>query len=270
MKVFFIGAGPGDPELLTLKAARIIGRAELILYAGSLVSPLVLQHAGRGALVKDSSTLTLEQTHALLVRTVRAGGLAARVHTGDPSVYGAIEEQIELLRRDGIDFEIVPGVTAAFAAAAAAAAPLTSPGRSQSFVLTRAAGRTPVPEGGRIGDLAGPGRSMAIYLSAADPSGVYAELRRAGLPDSSPVIIAHAVGWPDECLCRTTLGSLVAETLRRGFTRQTLYLVLPEACTQTQRSRLYAADFGHGFREASDDVRAGSDPDAGGTARGDH
>jgi len=165
--VAFIGAGPGDPDLLTIKAWKIIQQADLVLYAGSLVPRDVLTWARPEARVADSSSMNLDQTHELLRDTVRQGGLAARVHTGDPSLYGAVREQALRLERDGIDYQIVPGVTAAFAAAARARVSLTLPEKTQTLILTRMEGRTPVPERERIRELAAHRSSLAVYLSAS-------------------------------------------------------------------------------------------------------
>ena len=147
--VAFVGAGPGDPELLKVKAARLIGQADLVLYAGSLVPQGVVALARNGAQVVDSAPLSLDETHALLVATVRQGGLAARVHTGDPSLYGAVSEQIRLLVADDIPYMVVPGVTSAAAAAAAFGVSFTEPEATQTLILTRQAGRTPMPPGGQ-------------------------------------------------------------------------------------------------------------------------
>lgn len=249
-KVFFIGAGPGDPELLTLKAARLIESADLVLYTGSLVPPAVVGHAKPGARVLDSSPLTLEETHALLVECVRAGGDAARVHTGDPGLYGAVAEQSALLDRDGVEWEIVPGVTAAFAAAAAAGVGFTAPGVSQSLIVTRAPGRTPVPESESLRSLAGHGCALAVYLSAAQARTVQEELLAGGLAPDTPVVIGHRVGWPDAELRRARLDGLAEAAA--GLDRQTVFLVLPGLDRDAERSRLYAPEFGHGFRKAQD------------------
>jgi precorrin-4/cobalt-precorrin-4 C11-methyltransferase len=246
MKVYFIGAGPGDPELLTLKAARLINEADLVLYAGSLVPHEAVAHAKPSARVLDSSGLTLDQTHALMLETVRAGGMAARVHTGDPSLYGAVREQMHLLDRDGIEYELVPGVSAVFAVAAAAKVSLTIPERCQTLVVSRAAGRTPVAEGGRIRDLAGPGRALAVYLSAGDPAGVAQELIEAGMDPSALVIIGHRVGWPGERVLRSTVATLAADA--QGCSRQTVFLVLPAEDGGDSVSKLYDPRFSHGFR----------------------
>lgn len=249
-KVYFIGAGPGDPELLTLKAARLMAAADLVLYAGSLVPAAAVAHAKPGAKVVDSSPLTLEETHALLAECVRGGGDAARVHTGDPALYGAVAEQAALLDRDNIPWEIVPGVTAAFAAAAAAGVGFTAPGKSQSLILTRAPGRTPVPEAESLRRLAAHGCALAVYLSASQARTVQDELLAGGLAPDTPVVVGHRVGWPDGSVRRTRLDELAESA--RGLDRQTVFLVLPGLGQEAERSRLYAPEFGHGFRPASD------------------
>jgi precorrin-4/cobalt-precorrin-4 C11-methyltransferase len=250
-RVHFIGAGPGDPELLTVKAARIIGRADLVLYAGSLVSPGIVALARADARVVDSAPLTLGQTHELLVSTVRAGGEAARVHTGDPALYGAVAEQARLLDRDGIPYAVVPGVTSASAAAAAFGLSFTVPEATQTLILTRLAGRTPVPSGEALADLARHQAAMAVYLSAGDPEGVAEALARGGYPGDTPVAIAHRLGWPGEVLRLATVATLAAVTRREGLDRQTIFLVLP-GLGRGGDSKLYDPSFGHGFRPAGD------------------
>lgn len=250
--VYFVGAGPGDPELLTVKAARLIGRADLVLYAGSLVSPDVVALAGQAARVVDSAPLTLAETHALLVATVRAGGLAARVHTGDPALYGALSEQIRLLEADAIPYQVIPGVTSASAAAAAFGVSFTEPETTQTVMLTRLAGRTPVPPEESLASLARHRTTLAIYLSAGDPEGVATALREGGLPGDTPIAIAHRLGWPGEKRLWATLDTLASTTRQAGLDRQTLFLVLPGHGQQTC-SKLYDPSFGHGFRPARDD-----------------
>jgi len=248
-RVVFLGAGPGDPELLTVKAARLIGQADLVLYAGSLVSPGVVALARAEARVIDSSGLTLEETHALLVETVAAGGLAARVHTGDPSLYGAVAEQARLLAEAGIAFEIVPGVTTASAAAAAFKVSFTVPEATQSLILTRLAGRTPMPAGEGLAELARPGASMAIYLSAGDPEGVRQALLDGGYPGHTPVAVAHRLGWPGEQLFWACVADLPERVRQARADRQTIFLVLPGRY-ETGASKLYDPAFAHGFRPA--------------------
>ena len=252
--VYFIGAGPGDPELLTIKAQRLIQDADLILYAGSLVPREILTWAKEDAEIMDSSGMTLEQTHAALVQAAGRGHTAARVHTGDPSLYGAILEQMRLLQQDKIAYEVVPGITAAFAAAAKAAISFTVPERTQTLIFTRMSGRTPVPEKERLRDLAGHRCSLAIYLSTSLVQSMVQELQVGGLPDSTPVCVGSSIGWPGEALFWTDLGHLQDQVERTGLTRQAVFLVLPgQETKQTPESRLYSSDFSHGYRQAGKD-----------------
>lgn len=247
--VWFIGAGPGDPELITVKGKRLIEEADLVLYAGSLVPREIVACAKKEARVVDSASLSLEEIHALMRDTALDGGLVARVHTGDPLLYGAAREQMELLEADGIACKVVPGVSAAFAAAAAGKASFTVPERIQSLAITRLDGKTPVPKGQSVAEYARHGASLAIYLSAKTPGLLAEELREGGYPGDTPVLMAHKVGWPDEKLAWTTVDELESAAIREGFVRQTVFLVLPgEKEAPGARSRLYDASFSHGFR----------------------
>lgn len=247
--VTFVGAGPGDPELLTIKGRDAIAQADLVLYAGSLVPREVIACARPGATVVDSAPLTLEECHARVREVALAGGLVARVHTGDPSLYGALREQAALLDADGIPWRVIPGVTAACAAAAAAGVSFSIPGVSQSLILCRVAGRTPVPERESLTALAAHRTSLAVYLSAAHASRMAEELGRELVPET-PVLCAQRVGWPEQRLVWTTLAELVDCVAQNGFDRQTIFLVLPgELTADGARSRLYAPDFGHGCRQ---------------------
>ena len=248
--VHFIGAGPGDPELITLKGQRLIREAALVLYAGSLVPSAVVAEARPDARVVDSSPLCLEETHALIRETALNGGSVARVHTGDPGLYGTVREQARLLDADGSPWDVIPGVSAAFAAAATAGVSLTVPEATQSLIITRLEGRTPVPDSEKLSTLAAHGTSMAIYLSAGDPEGVQNALL-AALPAETTVICAYRAGWPDQALVKATVGTLAAVAREKSFTRQTVFLVLPGENPQHQAvSRLYAADFSHSRRQA--------------------
>lgn len=250
--VHFIGAGPGDPELLTLKGRRLISEADLVLYAGSLVPEAVVACAKPNARVVDSAPLNLEQTHALMLETVRTGGNVARVHTGDPSLFGAIREQMALLDRDGIDHAVVPGVTAGFAAAAAAGVSYTVPEVTQTLIFTRMAGKTPVPEAENLRDMATHGSAMCIYLSAGDPEGMQSALLSGGYAPHTRIVMAYRVGWPEEKVVFTDLASLAKTARENDFTRQTVFLVLPgqgELDDESAKSLLYDANFAHGYRK---------------------
>ena len=246
--VSFVGAGPGDPGLLTIKGRDAIAAADLVLYAGSLVPREVVACARPGAAVVDSAPLTREESHARVREVALTGGLVARVNTGDPSLYGALREQATLLDADGIPWRVIPGVTAACAAAAAAGVSFSIPGARQSLILCRAAGRTPVPERESLAALAAHHASMAVYLSAAQACRMAEELG-AELAPQTPVLCAQRVSWPDQRLVWTTLGELAACVEKNGFDRQTIFLVLPGEDTAGEaRSRLYAPDFSHGWR----------------------
>ncbi len=248
-QVFFVGAGPGDPELITVKGQKCIQQADLVLYAGSLVPRELINYARKDAKVLDSSGMNLEETHLAIVKTVRAGGMAVRVHTGDPSLYGAIKEQMFLLDRDGISYQIIPGVTVAFAAAAAAKLSFTLPGKNQSLVFTRLEGRTPVPEKENIRDFARHQTSMAIYLSTANPQGVVNELIAGGYPEKTPAVIAYRVGWPDELIIRTDLGSIPNSIQKADIHKQAVFLILPDQDDDPIFSKLYNKNFTHGYRK---------------------
>lgn len=247
-QVYFIGAGPGDPELITVRGQRLVAEADLVLYAGSLVPKDVVACARQGARVENSAPLNLRETHALIMETVAAGGMVARVHTGDPALYGAVREQAELLDEAGVAWEIVPGVTAGFAAAAAAGRSFTVPAVTQTLIFSRLEGRTPVPEREHLRELARSRSAMCIYLSAGDPEGVQSALLEGGMPGSTLVLAAYRVGWPEQRMAETTLDELAHTARQNDFMRQTVFLVLPGQGGEdfgSARSLLYDPDFRH-------------------------
>ena len=246
-QVYFIGAGPGDPELITVKGQNIIQKADLVLYAGSLVSRALFEQAKPSAEIVDSAPLNLDQTHALILKKVKQTGPVARVHTGDPSLYGAVREQIHLLEQEGIKYEIIPGVTAAFAAASRAAISFTVPELTQTLTITRLEGRTPVPEKEKLSALATHQNAMAVYLSAAHAPKMVQELTQGGFAPETTIVIAHKVGWPGEKIFSTRLDEVCSLVAREKLNRQTVFLVLPGQKSQTC-SKLYDPDFEHGFR----------------------
>ncbi|GAB6059978.1 precorrin-4 C(11)-methyltransferase [Desulfonatronum parangueonense] len=249
--IHFVGAGPGDPELLTVKAQRLIREADLIIYAGSLVPRTMLWQAKPGAEIHDSAGLTLEQTHNLIRSAVRSGRRVVRLHTGDPGLYGAVREQARLLEAEGISYAVVPGVTAAMAAAAAAKVSFSIPQTCQTLILTRMGGRTTVPERERLRGLAVHRAALAVYLSGPSHLDMANELLQGGYPPDTMVIAAHRVGWPEERIERLTLDKLAATEAKNHWKRQTVFLVLPGQ-EQSVSSRLYAPEFEHGFRDAVD------------------
>ncbi len=245
--VAFVGAGPGDPELITLKGQRLLTKADCIVYAGSLVNPALLQ--GLAAEIHNSASLDLETIMALLIDNQRAGKRVVRLHTGDPSLYGAIHEQMQRLRAAGVPYEVVPGVSSALAAAAAIQAELTVPEVSQTVIFTRLAGRTPVPAKESLARLAGIQATMALFLSVARIETVVAELRAGGYPETTPVAVVSRATWPDERICRGTLADIATRVQAAGMTRTAMILVGAALDPQAQtRSRLYHASFGHGCR----------------------
>jgi len=227
MTVYFVGAGPGDPELLTLKAARIIEACPVCLYAGSLVPTEVVAIAPEGALVMDTAVMTLEDTHAEIVAAHGRGQDVARVHSGDPSLYGAIAEQIRRLEADGIGYEIIPGVPAYAAAAAALGQELTIPEVAQSIVLTRVSMKsTGMPAGETLENFARTGATLAIHLGVR----ALRDIERRLSPyygANCPVAIVYRVGWPDQMLIRGTLADMHAKVRAEKITRTALILVGP-------------------------------------------
>lgn len=227
MKVYFIGAGPGDPELLTIKAARVIETCNVCLYAGSLVPAEVVARAPEGALVMDTAPMTLDETHAQILAARERGEDVARVHSGDPSLYGAIAEQIRRLRADGIAYEIIPGVPAYAAAAAALGQELTVPEVAQSIVLTRVSMKsTSMPSGETLENFARSGATLAIHLGVRNLREIERVLTPYYGPDC-PVVVAYRVGWPDQMFIRGTLADIHAKVRAEKITRTALIMVGP-------------------------------------------
>jgi len=227
MTVYFIGAGPGDPELLTLKGARLIAACPVCLYAGSLVPPAVVAGAPEGARVLDTAPMTLDETHAEIVAAHAAGLDVARVHSGDPSLYGAIAEQIRRLKADGIGYAIVPGVPAYVAAAAALGQELTVPEVAQSLVLTRMSMKsTAMPGGETLENFAASGTTLAIHLGVR----ALRDIERRLVPfygAACPVAVVYRVGWPDEAIIRGTLADIHGKVRDAKITRTALILLGP-------------------------------------------
>lgn len=249
-KVWFIGAGPGAPDLLTIRGARLIGEADVVIWARSLVHEGVLENARPGAEIIESTTIPLEGVRALYERAVREDLKVARVHSGDPSIYGAVLEQIELCEGLGLEWEIVPGVSSLGAAAAAIGRELTVPEVSQSVILTRRASRTPMPEGEDVKSFAAHGTTMAIFLSAARPRALQEELIEGGYAPDTPCAVVYRASWPDEQVIECRLEELADRIRTAGFTRQALILVGPGLGAGGTRSHLYSPGFSHMFRRA--------------------
>jgi|TARA_B110001454_G_scaffold173320_1_gene164555 precorrin-4/cobalt-precorrin-4 C11-methyltransferase len=253
-KVYIVGGGPGDPELLTLKAKRIIESADVVIFADSLVPPQIVEFAKEGAQVIGSSELNLDQIMELELNAVKEGKVVARIQSGDPSIYGAILEQMRILDDAGVEFEIIPGVSAAFAAAAVLKSEFTVPEKSQTVIMTRMEGRVAMPEGEQLKDLAAHGCTMVIFLSITRMTKVVRELTSSGYTEDTPVAVVYRVGWSDELIIRGTLKDIAAKVRAAKITLQALIIVGDAVDPGLDRggavSHLYSADYTHRYRKA--------------------
>ncbi|MFL5261366.1 MAG: precorrin-4 C(11)-methyltransferase [Anaeromyxobacteraceae bacterium] len=250
MKVYFVGAGPGAPDLITVRGAELVARCPVVLYAGSLVPRAVVARARADARVLDSAGMTLDAIVAVFAGAHARGEDVARVHTGDPSLFGSIGEQMRRLDALGIGYEVVPGVSSFTAAAAALRRELTLPGVSQTVIIARAAGRTAVPEGQELAALAAHRATLALFLSAQLLDDAVAALVPAYGADC-PAAIVHRASWPDEKVVRGRVADLAALARAHGIAATAMVLVGPALAGDAfPGSRLYAADFAHGFRAA--------------------
>lgn len=255
-RVLFVGAGPGAGDLLTFRGADAIASADLVVWAASLVAEEVLHHARPDAEIVDSSRLTLEEVLSHIERVTAAGGVVARLQSGDPSLYGAIQEQIAFCERRGLPWEIVPGVSSLGAAAAVAGRELTVPEVAQTLICTRLAGRTPMPQGEDLRELARHGTTLALFLSAARPARLVSELLAGGYPPDTPSIVVYRASWPDELVIRCRLDELAARLRGSRITKTALIFVGPGLEAHGTRSRLYAPGFIHGYRRPARDTAA--------------
>jgi precorrin-4/cobalt-precorrin-4 C11-methyltransferase len=249
--VLFVGAGPGDPELITLKGKRALEEADLVLYAGSLVNEALLDYCSPGCVTTDSSPLSLEEQMALVAAKVREGGRVVRLHTGDPSLFGAVVEQKERLESLGIKVRFIPGVSSFQAAAAALGIQYTVPGGSQTVVCTRRSGRTPVPPREDLRLLAEHGATMVVFLSADQAEAVSADLQGGGFPADTPAACVYRASWEDEKTIVSTLEALPSKMAEHGITRHALIVVGECVESHGARSLLYSPHFAHGARDAA-------------------
>ena len=250
--IHFVGAGSGGADLITVRGARLLGEADCIIYAGSLVNPEVLQYKKEGCKVFDSAGMTLEEVLAVMEENEKAGKDTVRLHTGDPSIYGAIREQMDELDRMGLPYDVTPGVSSFCGAAAALKAEYTLPEVSQSVIITRMAGRTPVPEGEALRKMASHGCTMVLFLSTGLLEDVERELLAGGAYTAeTPAAIVYKATWPDEKVFRCTVGTL-AKTARENHITKTALITVGGFLGNTyERSKLYDPAFTHGCREAS-------------------
>lgn len=252
--VEIVGAGPGAEDLITVRGLRALQQADLVVYAGSLVAPALLRHCRPDCLCRDSASMDLAEQVAVMSEAALAGKRVVRLHTGDPALYGAIDEQIRGLAERGITVRITPGVSSVFAAAAALGCELTGPGTAQSVVLTRTPGRTPIPAGEQAAAFARTGATLAFFLSTGKVADLMAELQDAGgLAPDTPAAAVYRASWPDEQVVRGTLADLARKVEEAGFRRQSLILVGRALAASTTVSRLYDGSFSHGYRNSLPD-----------------
>lgn len=249
--IHFIGAGPGAADLITIRGAKLLAEADCIIYAGSLVNPALLDYRKDGCKVYDSAGMTLEQVLAVMEENERAGKTTVRLHTGDPCLYGAVREQMDELDRLGLAYDGTPGVSSFCGAAAALCAEYTLPGVSQSVVITRMAGRTPVPDGAPLRELAAHGCTLVLFLSTGLLEEAQRELLAGGAyTGDTPAAIVYKATWPEEQVFRCTVGTLARTAAENHITKTALITVGDFLGRDYERSKLYDPSFSHGCREA--------------------
>ena len=249
--VWFVGAGPGAEDLITVRGAKLLREADVVIYAGSLVNPALLAGCRPGCELHDSARMTLEQVLQTVSAAEAQGRTTVRLHTGDPCLYGAIREQMDALDEAGIEYAVVPGVSSFCGAAAALRAEYTLPGVSRTVVITRMAGRTPVPEREQIRSLAKSGSTMVVFLSASLLEQLQQELLQGAYTADTPAAIVYKATWPDERVYRCTVGTLAETARKNGVTRLALITVGGFLGPCAERSKLYDPSFATGYREAS-------------------
>jgi precorrin-4/cobalt-precorrin-4 C11-methyltransferase len=249
--IYFVGAGCGAADLITVRGMNLLKQADVIVYAGSLVNPQLLDYASEDCKIFNSATMTLEEVMDVMVSATEEGKNVVRLHTGEPSIYGAVQEQMHVLDEKGLSYESCPGVSACFGAAASLNLEYTLPDVSQSLIITRMEGRTPVPKKESIESFAAHGASMAIYLS----SGMMEELSRrliaGGYKEDTPAAIVYKASWPDEKKFICTVGTL-AETADANGIKNLAVVLVGDVISKSgyALSKLYSADFETGFRKA--------------------
>lgn len=247
--VYFIGAGPGDPDLLTIKGKKIIDRADVIIYAGSLVNKEILKDAKADAAIYNSAAMTLEEVLAVMQKAEADGLVTARVHTGDPSVFGAHREQMDALKQLGIPYEVIPGVSSFVAAAAALKKEYTLPGVSQTVILTRMEGRTAMPPKESIRDLARHNATMVIFLSVGMIDRLAAELMQEYRPDT-PAAVVYKASWENQKIVQGTLSDIARKVTDAGIKKTALIVVGDFLGEEYELSKLYDKTFSHEYRRA--------------------
>jgi precorrin-4/cobalt-precorrin-4 C11-methyltransferase len=257
--VYFVGSGPGDPELITIKAKKLVEQADVIIYSGSLFNPKNLEYAKKGAQLYDAAIIDREKIYQLLRDSAKDNKLAIRFHDGDPALFSTIREQIDKLEADGIRCKVVPGVTAILGAAADLNLELTLPGITQTLIVTRAELRTPVPERESIADLAKHGATMAFYLSVHLIVNVVKELLKGGVyTEKTPAAVVYRATWEDEKIIKGTLGDIAKKTKEAKIIKTALIIVGDViAPKKYEYSKVYDAGFTHGYRKGIKEEKKG-------------
>ena len=247
-KVYFVGAGPGDPELISIKGKRIIDEADVIIYAGSLVNKEVLRDAKKGAFIYNSASMNLDEVIEVTKNAVFLGKMVARVHTGDPSIYGAIREQMDRLDEYNIEYEVIPGISSFLATAAALKKEYTLPAVTQTLILTRMEGRTPVPDKERIEELAKHRATMIIFLSIGAIEELAARLK-AGYEENTPVAVVYKASWEEQKIVRGNLNNIARLVKEAGISKTALVVVGDFLGDEYELSKLYDKNFSHEYRK---------------------
>jgi len=247
MTVYFVGAGPGDPKLITVKGKELLEEADVIIYAGSLVNPELLKYCKKDAKIYNSAPMALEEILQVIKKAVKDNLKVVRLHTGDPSLYGAIQEQIEPLENSGIKVEVIPGISSFLASAAALKQEFTLPDIAQTLILTRLEGRTPVPDREKLSFLAQHQTSMCVFLSVGMIEKVVEELKNH-YPLDTPVAVVQKASWPDEKIIMGTLASISEKVLEAKITKTALIMVGKFLEKKFSRSKLYDGQFTHEYR----------------------
>ena len=249
--VHFVGAGSGAVDLITVRGAKLLGEADVVIYAGSLVNPELLNYCKEDCEIHNSAKMTLEQVVEVMEAAEKAGKTTVRLHTGDSSIYGAVREQFDELDKLGIEYDVCPGVSAFCGAASALKAEYTLPNVSQTVIITRTAGRTPVPERESIRSLAAHGSTMVLFLSTSLTEQLQAELLSGGYPGATPVAVVYKATWPDQKIFRCTVETLHKTVTENGLTKTSLIIVGNCMGDEYMRSLLYHPGFTTEFREAT-------------------
>jgi len=249
--VHFVGAGSGAVDLITVRGAKLLGEADVVIYAGSLVNPELLNYCKEGCEIHNSATMTLEEVIAVIKEAEAAGKITVRLHTGDSSIYGAVREQFDELIKLGIEYDVCPGVSSFCGAAASLKTEYTLPDVSQTVIITRTAGRTPVPERQSIASLAAHQATMVLFLSTKLTEKLQAELLAGGYPGGTPVAVVYKATWPEEKIFRCTVDTLHKTVSENGLTKTSLIIVGNCMGDQYLRSMLYHPTFTTEYREAT-------------------